>query len=809
MGQARRGELGPSGAARGPRGRHSGAFAVLLAAAGLAALVGGGRAPLVARAAGPASTALAFGHEVVVDNQRITGEPSLSISPTVNSAGHHDIYISAPYGFLTTASFVWKSEDGGTSFHLVAAQVPPLGKPNTCAGGGDSSIVNDKVGNLYFADLQGLTEVSASVSADGGRSFTTTCDAASDTVGVDRPWLSVYGDPLTTGREYMTVDQVAQCTLNCGLGQASTSQVGSNQLQVTEASGTEAAAQVFSPAQPIEPDGIVGGTVVNQSTGELYIAHTGYTSASGTLLGGSDANGIDNAVVVDSFPTGYSGTPTPFPATGTPVSICAPYNPGGPCYSSTVYAAPLTAAGTSTVTTGQDFTPLAIDSAGNLYVVWAQAPVNASGVIDGASAIYLAVSTDNGKTWSPPYDVSASIPSLQTNVFPWVAAGGPGKVDVVWYGTPALTGCGTAAGCGSSTTQGAWNVYMAQSLNLVSSGRANPRATFGATKVTEYSNHYGAICTFGIGCSTGGDRGLLDFIQVQVGPTGAAYVTWADSANTNAQGGTSSAVIAFARQVSGPGLFGGDVSGPTPAYNCAAGSPSAYYSALGSETNVPANLDLVQAPGLASCIAQPNAQGDYVVSMHVSSLGSLTVGNGMGGPDAVWLTRWELPIPAASRTHTAQGHVFFAAMESDAGGTPTFYAGETGTVQAPGSTASQQGFMLTYPPTYSVPGSYDPATGIITIDVPAKDVGNPSAAPVELYSVTGLTATQAQPASTDSAIFNQIDATAPYDLLPSAPPPNIPEAPWLPALLLVAAAVLAIPAIRQSWLARGQRPAER
>ncbi len=789
--------------ARPSRFHRPAALVMLLAATGLASLATGWSPPLVARASGTSPAPLAFGHEVVVDNQRITGEPSISISPTVNSAGHHDIYISTPYGFLTTASFVWKSEDGGTSFHLVASQAPPLGKPITCAGGGDSSIVNDKVGNLYFADLQGLTNVSASVSTDGGRSFTSTCDAASTTAGVDRPWLSVYGNPLTTGREYMAVDQVAQCTLNCGLGQASTSQVGSNQLQVTEASGAQAQAQVFSPAQPIEPDGIVGGTVVNQQTGALSISHTGYTSATGTILGGSDANGSDNAVVVDTFPTGYSGVPTPFPATSTPISICAPYNPGGPCYSSTVYAAPLDSSGNSTVTTGQDFSPLAIDSAGNLYVVWAQAPVNSSGVIDGASVIYLAVSTDNGKTWSKPYDVSASVPSLQTNVFPWVAAGGPGKVDVVWYGTQTLTGCGTTAGCGSSTTQGVWNVYIAQSLNLTAAnGAANPSATFAATKVTEYSNHYGAICTFGIGCSTGGDRGLLDFIQVQVGPTGAAYVTWADSANTNAQGGTSSALIGFSRQVSGPGLFGGDVNGPAPAFNCASGSASAYYSALGSETNVSSNLDLVQAPALASCIAQPNSKGNYLVSMHVSSLGSLTVPSGMGGPDAIWLTRWELPTPVSSRTHTAQGNIFYAAMESDSGGTPTFYAGETGTVQAPGSAATQQGFMLTYPPTFPVSGSYDAKTGIITVTVPAKDVGNPAAAALGLYSVTGLTATESQPASSGSAIFNQVDATAPYDLLPNAPQPNIPEAPWLPALLLVAAAIMALPAIRRRWVAR-------
>ncbi|TML97476.1 MAG: hypothetical protein E6G03_02575 [Actinobacteria bacterium] len=35
--------------------------------------------------AGAASPGLAFGHAVVVDHQRVTGEPSLSISPTLNT----------------------------------------------------------------------------------------------------------------------------------------------------------------------------------------------------------------------------------------------------------------------------------------------------------------------------------------------------------------------------------------------------------------------------------------------------------------------------------------------------------------------------------------------------------------------------------------------------------------------------------------------------------------------------------------------------------------------------------------------------
>ncbi|MHB2023713.1 MAG: hypothetical protein ACYCO3_10335 [Mycobacteriales bacterium] len=702
-----------------------------------------------------ASSAITFSHAVVVDHQRVAGEPSLSISPTVNKLGHHDLYVSAPYGFSTTASFVWKSEDGGQTFHLVAGQEPPLGKPNTCVGGGDSSIVNDTAGNLYFADLQGLTDVSTAVSTDGGRTFTFTCNAA-NTTAVDRPWLSVYGDPLTTGREYMAVDDVEQCIANCS---SNSGQIGSNVVELTHTSGSAAAEQVFSPTVPqqIEADGIVSGTVVDQRTGDVYIVHTGYTNSKGSIRGGSDANGNDNAVVVDRFPGGDSAT-----VTGTlsnAMSVCAPYNTSSPpCDSYTAFHAPrVTYKGSkySSVTVGQDFSPIAIDSAGGLYVVWSQAPTDpATGLITGPSTIYLAYSTDKGATWSAPIDVSASVPGLQTNVFPWVAAGAPGKVDVVWYGTPTLGTCPSKSAstptCGSSSIAGVWNVYLAQSLNLTS---AHP--TFQATKVSEYSNHYGAICTMGIGCSTGGDRGLLDFIQVQTGPQGQAEVVWSDAANDNFNGGTSSALIDYARQVSGPGLYGSNVTGPVPATGTAAGSPAAYYAAAGSQTPAPGNLKIV-----SSSVYGPTSAGDYVVKMVVQNLSSLAVPANLGGPDAVWLTRFELPV--AKPTLQVQGHIYFAAMESDGGGSPSFYAGQTGAI------SSSHAKFLTYPPGETVTGSYTAgAPGTITITVPAQDLGSPASGSA-LRSITGLTATQALPASSGNAIFNLIDATAPYDGVLSA-----------------------------------------
>lgn len=710
--------------------------------------------PTAVRRAAP----IRFSHATVVDAQRITGEPSLSISPRLNKAGFNEVYVSAPFGFLTTASFVWKSADGGRSFHLVAAQQPPLGKPDTCAGGGDSGIVNDTAGNLYFTDLQGLTDVSGSVSTNQGKSFTSTCNQA-NVAGVDRPWITTVGDPLKKGREYMAVDDVEQCTYECGLGQA-----GSNMLELTEASGSAAARQVFSPmpGQQIEPDGIVGGLVGNQRTGALAIAHSALTTRKGKLTGGSDSNGNDNAVVVDVFPKGYSGS-VASPVPPGDISLCKPYNPAGPCRSTTVYAGPVTSSGQSKVTVGQDFTPIAIDKHGDLYVVWAQSPVRPStGLIDGPTTVYLAVSTNNGRSWSRPIDVSRHVKGLRTNLFPSVAAGGRGGVDIAWYGTKTLGKCASSKGCGSAAIKAHWNVYLAQSLNTVTAkGKPNAKASFRTARVTEFSNHYGAICTMGIGCSTGGDRGLLDFIQVQASPNGAANLVWADSANTDGAGGTSSATIDFARQIGGPGLLHKAIRAAANRERCAAGSPNAYYSANGAETKASPNLVIK-----SSCLTGPNKKGDYVVRMRLKSLRSLSVPASLGGVNALWLTRWELPVRRP--TFGRQGQVFYAAMESSGGGSPSFYVGRTETVASKQNSGSGgQGYFMTYPPTHKVKGHYSAKKGTITIYVPGKDVGNKARRALRLFSVTAITATLSQPPGSSSSlasnVFNQIDATVPYD----------------------------------------------
>src|SRR5438876_2081445 len=161
----------------------------------------------------------------------------------------------------------------------------------------------------------------------------------------------------------------------------------------------------------------------------------------------------------------------------------------------------------------------------------------------------------------------------------------------------------------------------AKSLNAVVKGLPNPSPSFTTTQVSEISNHDGAICTMGIGCTTGGDRGLLDFLSVTVGLQGEANVVWADAVNQNFNGGTSSGLIGFNRQVAGPSLYAsvGQVSGPVPASGSASGSPDAIYSANGTTTPASTNLAIQSAS-----VSEPDSK-HLRISIQVQDLSTLAV----------------------------------------------------------------------------------------------------------------------------------------------------------------------------------------
>src|SRR5207248_7257929 len=199
--------------------------AMLLAAATLIPV------SLAASHAGAASTGKVRFATPVVVNEFVPGyEPDLAID---KSHGHYrgSAYVSMPEGFSTTESFIFRSDDRQRTFHPVEGEI--VNKTATCAGGGDTELQTDPVnGHVYFADLQGLTNFSNSVSSDGGHTWTTNCVAV-DGTGVDRQWEAVddnggktaVGAGPNDGRLYFDYDNI----LRNGDGG-----VGGNQLVMNE-----------------------------------------------------------------------------------------------------------------------------------------------------------------------------------------------------------------------------------------------------------------------------------------------------------------------------------------------------------------------------------------------------------------------------------------------------------------------------------------------------------------------------------------------------------------------------------------------
>ncbi len=189
-----------------------------------------------------------------------------------------------------------------------------------------------------------------------------------------------------------------------------------------------------------------------------------------------------------------------------------------------------------------------VDSAGNVYAVWALNSARPNAVQPGGAPshtydIWFAASHDGGVNFYGPWRVSSGV---GTSVFPSIAAGDNGRVDIAWYqssgvappilsdpSTPGqLTGGPNQMPAGST-----WNVMFAQSLN------ANTREpVFTASQASDHVIHSGSISIGGLTGSS--DRSLLDFFQVAVGPDGLGNIMCADN-------GLAGTHINYARQNGG------------------------------------------------------------------------------------------------------------------------------------------------------------------------------------------------------------------------------------------------------------------
>ncbi len=733
--------------------------------------------------AAQASDQIGFSHAVVVDQQRPGFEPDVK----TDSKGV--VYTSIPFGFSTTQSFVWDSSDGGNSYQLTPGNLGP-GKPATCVGGGDSDLYLDSGDALYFSDLQGLTNISNSMSTDGGATWTTTCNGSPNTPD-DRMWFAGTGSSAKGNLVlYQDYDVVGGNTSSGG-GNALVETVstdGTHFLPVVNPGAGSDCVGIAIHDCVTGNEGISGNQVVDPTTGNVFIAHTTVEGAST----GSPGVRISEGTISQGPPATATWSESP--------------NLDGPLCPDSAKAADgslscVDSSGNPEEIAGENFATIARDSAGYLYVTFTAGSLDHKsssdpnfGALTAPEQIYVVHSLEpvtkttmpdpSKVTWSDPQQITGTGTSAGTNTFPWITAGSDGRVDVAYYHTAEVSEPGTcASGSGTCTLYGAgsltkaeWSVQLAQSINA-----HDPSPSYTTADVSEGYVKHGQICTNGLGCTTGGDRSLGDFLQVTTDPQGAALVSYVFDTSQDTSGGENAGPEVISRQISGPSLVSsvGSVSqgsGPgLPMGSVTDPTGDAYYSANGSRSAAGDNLDLTGA-SLAN-----GAKNTLVATINVKSLSSLAVSPSVGGPDASWIIRWTDVVPGA----TGNGHIYYAGMDNNAGaggsGTPSFFVGDTSAIPPPGNPAEHTKY-ITYPQTTTLSASqasYNAKTGVITLNIPLADVGNPPAGTV-LYSVTAFSASSTSPQSS-STLFNLTDAATPFDLVigapgtvgsaPSGPPP--------------------------------------
>jgi hypothetical protein len=454
-----------------------------------------------------------------------TSKNNQAAEPQIRSDPAGSFYISSENG-LGAGTDAWSSVDGGHTYGSLPqpneASSTSGGTTGFAPGGGDTDLATapakNSTGtyNTYVASLT-LGSVTVSLSQDSGHTWASDVTSAK-VPGDDREWIAA------TGANGFYLSYHAE-----SVGQ----QIVVNQGQVVAGQPTTAATyNAINPGQTdiylgTVEDNQIGNIAVDRKTGDVYQIFTGCPPSPTAVESCSALNTVYMAVGV---PTTTGGVTT---LTFTDYVI----------YQSASASASF----------DNNFPAVALDSAGNAYATWSD-----------DHNVYLAHSTDHGQHWSTPRQVNHGT-AAATAIYPWLTAGRPGKVDLVFYGTPAAANYQT---CGQTGTYNCdnepWSVFFTQNLSVLSGG------SWAQAKVTPVV-HQGGVCQGGVTCTARGNdnRDLYDDFGVAASPvTGLASITYSDdqyadntgTANaaecTPAQNNTSSCDHTdFATQTSGNGIF--------------------------------------------------------------------------------------------------------------------------------------------------------------------------------------------------------------------------------------------------------------
>jgi hypothetical protein len=435
------------------------------------------------------------------------GEPSIATDP------FGDVFVAGPQGIPSGANGksgtgFWASRNDGSSF----ANGQYIG---SYLGGGDDDLLFSK-GTLYTADLEAAaTEICKST--DRGKTFTgigpapdpsncTTINGGQAGPSDDRPWLTAdpKGTLYLTYHEFVSAQPLAFRSDNGG------------------ADGFSNACGSIVSDPSIEqnvPSDVTGGTLVarpvTDKAGNLYVLFATTTQQ-------------QNAAATQAGQA--SGT---FSQLYLAVSH-------DHCQSFTDYTVfDGSRVGTNTVQFGDIFNDLAIDGAGNLYVIGVGAVGHTA--FPTSTNVYLLTSKDKGQKWTAPVQLDSP---HSAHMLP-AAAGGPkaGQLAIGYFRT--VNGVTDANG-----TSGKWTYATAETTTATA---AKPAFAYrDVNPGTVY--HNGQICNAGILCGAPGepsDRSLLDFTSVALDSHNCPLFTFAGNpTGTPTTNGSTNTFNYVTRQVS-------------------------------------------------------------------------------------------------------------------------------------------------------------------------------------------------------------------------------------------------------------------
>jgi hypothetical protein len=486
--------------------------------------------------------------------------------PTIASNLKGELYDTTPSG----GTILYKSTNHGSTWTKATTADP---------SSGDDCITTDQSGALYECNLAGsqsTAPLQADVwkSVDDGKTWTygnnvldsdvgaNVCGTSCQPFGVDRQWTDAYIPPGKTTTNaivalgyhdfYGPVSIWVNVSTDGGKTYgpstnvlANFTQNGADQAAVAEA---DSACNTVPTGLRIEKNG--------PHPGRIYISWIASDPE-------SPATGC-NVTMVQSFHNMFVAWSDDHGATWTPQLA---YDAGIGHDSSTPFAT---------------FT---LDTRGNPYIGFAApgpsdnpavcAAESTAGTVQSDPTcdyhMWVVWSPDGGSTWdggggaipgsaASAYEVDPSS-KPQTDVFPTIAAGLPGKVDVSWLQSNETEptdplgkfdpgGCGGPGPANGNPTfyppPCNWNLHAGQSLNLTASPR---KAVWATQALTTTPMHVGDICNLGIFCvSPASNRNLLDFNSETVDPTtGFAHIAYADDNKVNK--------LRVANQVSGPNIL--------------------------------------------------------------------------------------------------------------------------------------------------------------------------------------------------------------------------------------------------------------